>query len=69
MTVRAVDDMRQSPTAGRRFKAVQRRPSAFRSFPKCKVSKKKINCGKAKKKAKAKAKAKTKKAKSRKKRR
>ena len=57
VTVRAIDDLRQSPVAGRRFKAVAKRPSAFRSFPRCKVSKKKINCGKSKaKKKKAKKK-------------
>ncbi len=60
VTVRAVDDLRQSPVAGRRFKAVARRPSAFRSFPKCKVTKKKINCGKSKTRAKSKSKAKKK---------
>ena len=58
VTVRAVDDMRQSPVAGRRFRAVAKRPSAFRSFPRCKVSKKKINCGKSKTKVRAKSKAK-----------
>jgi hypothetical protein len=58
VTVRAIDDLRQSPTAGRRFKAIQKRPSAFRSFPRCKVSKKKINCGKTKTKVRAKSKAK-----------
>ena len=55
VTVRAIADMRQGRTAGRRFKAVERRPTAFRSFPRCKVAKRKISCG-GKSKAKTKAK-------------
>ena len=60
VTVRAVDDLRQSPLAGRRFKAVARRPSAFRAFPRCKVTKKKITCGKSMTKKRGKSKAKKK---------
>ena len=48
VTVRAIDDLRQSPTRRPPLQGRAERPSAFRSFPRCKVSKKKINCGKSK---------------------
>ncbi len=45
VTVRAVDDVRQSdPSAGRRFRAVGLRPSPFRLLFSCRVGAKKIAC-------------------------
>ncbi len=46
--VRAVDSMRQSrPAAGGRFRARRKPPTAFRALTRCKVTKKKIRCGRA----------------------
>jgi hypothetical protein len=46
VTVRAVDDLRQSKPAGPRFKRTARQPSPFRPLRKCRVAKRKISCGK-----------------------
>ncbi len=45
LTVRAIDDLRQSPVSGAaRFKAISAEPSPFRSLEQCKVGKTSIRC-------------------------